>query len=73
MSAPRWISLARYWLGIARSWLGIVAAAVAVVCAVWLASEYAHARYVTPIEKARVDALRLQAKTDAEVQKILKP
>ena len=73
MSAPRWISLERPWLGIARSWLGIVAAAVAVVCAVWLASEYAYARYVTPIEKARVDALRLQAKTDAEVQKILKP
>ena len=66
MSAPRRIALA-------RSWLGIVAAVVAILCAVWLAAEYAHARYVTPIEKARVDALRLQAKTDAEVQKILKP
>ena len=66
MSAPRRIALA-------RSWLGIVAAVVAILCAVWLAAEYAHARYVTPIEKTRIDALRLQAKTDAEVQKVLKP
>jgi len=63
VSAPRRIALA-------RSWIGIAAAVVAAVCAVWLASEYAYARYVTPIEKARVEALRLQAKTDAEIQKI---
>ena len=60
-------------VAIARAWLGITAAAVALVASAWLVSEYAYARYITPVETARVEALRAQAKTDAEVQKILKP
>ncbi len=47
--------------------------ALAIAAAVWLVSEYLYARHVTPIEKARVEALKLKAKTDAEVQKVLKP
>jgi NADH:ubiquinone oxidoreductase subunit F (NADH-binding)/NADH:ubiquinone oxidoreductase subunit E/NAD-dependent dihydropyrimidine dehydrogenase PreA subunit len=58
---------------VARSWLGVAAAIVALASAIWLASEYAYARYITPIEAARVAALKEQAKTDAEVQKVLKP
>jgi NADH:ubiquinone oxidoreductase subunit F (NADH-binding)/NADH:ubiquinone oxidoreductase subunit E/Pyruvate/2-oxoacid:ferredoxin oxidoreductase delta subunit/(2Fe-2S) ferredoxin len=61
------------WIAIGRAWLGLAAAAVALASAVWLVSEYVYARYVTPIETVRVAELREKAKTDAEVQKILKP
>jgi NADH-quinone oxidoreductase subunit F len=60
-------------VAIGRSWLGLAAGALAIAAAAWLVSEYLYARYITPIEKARVDALLLEAKTDAEVQKVLKP
>jgi NADH:ubiquinone oxidoreductase subunit F (NADH-binding)/NADH:ubiquinone oxidoreductase subunit E/Pyruvate/2-oxoacid:ferredoxin oxidoreductase delta subunit/(2Fe-2S) ferredoxin len=60
-------------MAVARSWLGLAAAAVALVSAAWLLSEYLYARHITPLENARVAALKEQAKTDAEVQKVLKP
>jgi len=66
VSRPRMIA-------IARSWLGLAAGALAIAAAAWLASEYLYARYITPIEKARVEELKQRAKTDAEVQKVLKP
>jgi NADH-quinone oxidoreductase subunit F len=58
---------------IVRSFAGIVSACLATIAAVFLLAFYTHARIVTPIEKARVEALKLQAKTDLEVQKILQP
>ena len=61
------------WMRIARAWLGVVAAAVALGTTIWLTSEYLYATHVTPIERAYVESLRLKAKTDGEVQKILKP
>jgi len=56
-----------------RAWLGPAAAALAITAAAWLVSEYIYARYVTPIETARVEDLKAQAKTDTEVQKVLVP
>ncbi len=61
------------WQLVARSWVGIIAALIAIVAAVWLLSVYLHARYVTPIDKATVDALKKKAILDVEVQKILQP
>jgi NADH-quinone oxidoreductase subunit F len=53
--------------------MGPVAAGLAVAAALCLLSFYIHARLVTPGEKALVDSLKLQAKTDAETQKVLQP
>jgi len=61
------------WRLIARSWAGIVAAFIALAAAVWLLSVYIHARRVTPVEKALVDSLKVKARTDLEIQKILQP
>jgi NADH-quinone oxidoreductase subunit F len=61
------------WLEIGRSWLGLAAGALAVAAAAWLVSEYLYARHITPIETARIAALKEQAKADAKVQTILKP
>jgi len=44
-----------------------------VAAALLLLSFYVHARLVTPGEKALVDSLKLQAKTDAAIQKVLQP
>jgi hypothetical protein len=53
--------------------MGLVAAGLAVVAALLLLSFYVHARVVSPGEKALVDSLKLQAKTDAGIQKVLQP
>ncbi len=59
---------------VARSWGGLAAAAIALCSAVWLTAEYAHAVRVAPAEKALVEALKVQARTDATVhQKLLQP
>jgi len=60
-------------IAIVRSWLGLAAGAVALAAAAWLVSEYLYARHVTPVEKARVEDLKQRARTDTEVQKVLKP
>jgi NADH-quinone oxidoreductase subunit F len=60
-------------VSIARVWMGPAAALAATLAAVCLLGFYLHARIVTPIEKARVEALKLEAKTDIEVQKVLLP
>jgi len=58
----------------ARSWGGLAAAAIAVCSAVWLTAEYAYAVRVDPAEKALVEALKVQARTDPTVhQKLLQP
>jgi NADH:ubiquinone oxidoreductase subunit F (NADH-binding)/NADH:ubiquinone oxidoreductase subunit E/Pyruvate/2-oxoacid:ferredoxin oxidoreductase delta subunit len=51
----------------------MIAAVVVIAAAAWLISVYIHARRVTPIDKAKVEELKLKARTDAEVQKILQP
>jgi NADH-quinone oxidoreductase subunit F len=54
-----------------RSWLGIVAAVVVVVSGGWLAIEYIRAASVDSADKARVEALKEKARTDATVHKAL--
>jgi hypothetical protein len=59
---------------VARSWVGLAAAAIALCSAVWLTAEYAYAARVAPAEKALVEALKVQARTDPTVhQKLLQP
>ncbi len=59
---------------VARSWGGLAAAAIALCSAAWLAAEYAYAVRVAPPEKALVEALKAQARTDPTVhQKLLQP
>jgi len=59
---------------VARSWGGLAAAAIALCSAVWLTAEYVQAVRVAPAEKALVEALKVQARTDATVhQKRLQP
>ena len=59
---------------VARSWGGLAAAAIALCAAVWLTGEYIHAVRVAPAEKATVEALKVQARTDPTVhQKLLQP
>jgi outer membrane PBP1 activator LpoA protein len=59
---------------VARSWGGLAAAAIALCSAVWLAAEYAHAVRVESGEKAQVEALKAQARTDPTIhQKLLQP
>jgi NADH-quinone oxidoreductase subunit F len=55
------------------TWVGIVAALTAAVASIWLLSVYINAVRVTPVDKALVDSLKEKAKSDAEVQKELKP
>jgi hypothetical protein len=58
----------------ARSWAGLAAAAIALCSAAWLFAEYAHAAWVAPSEKALVEALKVQARTDATIhQTLLQP
>jgi NAD-dependent dihydropyrimidine dehydrogenase PreA subunit len=61
------------WEAVGRTWIGIVASLLMVLCAVWLLTVYVHAQRVIPVGKALVDSLKEQAKTDAEIQKILQP
>src|SRR5512147_2228664 len=59
---------------IVRSWLGIVAGVLVLASAALLVAEYVHAVRVTPAEKALVESLKVQAKTDFEIHKrILRP
>ena len=59
---------------VARSWGGLAAGAIALCSAAWLAAEYLHAVRVAPAEKALVEALKVQARTDPTVhQKLLQP
>ncbi len=60
-------------VSIGRSWAGLAAAGVAMVAALCLLAFYVHAQMVTWDERARVDAWKLLAKTDAEIQKVLQP
>ena len=43
------------WLVLAMALTGLAAGTLAVAAAAWLVSEYLYARYITPIEKARVE------------------
>ena len=61
------------WSTFGRRYLGPVAAGLAVCSALWLLAFYAHAQFVTPREKVLVDSLKLKAKTDAAIQKVLLP
>ena len=63
----------RRWEAIARTWVGLLALLVTIISAIWLFATYVHAYRVVPGERAYVDSLRLESKTDAEVQKILVP
>jgi hypothetical protein len=59
---------------VARSWGGLAAAAIALCSAAWLTAEYVNAVRVAPSEKKLVEALKVQARTDATVhQKLLQP
>ena len=59
---------------VARSWGGLAAAAIALCAAVWLTGEYIHAVRVAPGEKALVEALKVQARTDPAIHlKLLQP
>jgi hypothetical protein len=61
------------WEAIARTYAGILALLVILISAAWLFATYIHAYRVVPGELSRVQSLRVLAKTDAEVQKILVP
>jgi polyferredoxin len=58
---------------VARTWTGILASVATVLTMAILLGTYVHARLVQPGEKAFVESLREQAKTDAGIQKILQP
>jgi hypothetical protein len=59
---------------VARSWGGLAAAAIALCSAVWLTAEYVNAVRVEAGEKALIEELKAQARTDATVhQQLLQP
>jgi NADH-quinone oxidoreductase subunit F len=59
---------------VVRSWLGLAAAAIALCAAVWLAVEFIRGAAVVSSDKARIEALKEQAKTDPTIhQKLLQP
>ena len=61
------------WRSFGQRYLGATAAVIAAASAVVLLAFYAHARWVTPGEKALVDSLKLKARTDGAAQKVLDP
>ncbi len=64
----------RRTLAVVRSWAGLLAAAVVLVSAAWLLAEYVRAVNVEPAEKARVEALKERARTDAAIHaQLLQP
>jgi hypothetical protein len=63
----------RRWEAVARAWVGIIAAAALLTSAVWLLATYVRAQQVYASEKALVETLKEEAKTDAEIQKTLQP
>jgi NADH-quinone oxidoreductase subunit F len=56
-----------------RDWPGVAAGAVLIVSSVWLAGVYVEARRAAPVDKALVDALKSQARTDKDAQRVLQP
>ena len=63
----------RPW-AIVRSWLGLAAVLIVLCSAAWLTGEYIRAARAVPRDTARVESLKEQAKTDAEVHpKLLQP
>ncbi|MBM3792284.1 MAG: hypothetical protein FJW35_18310, partial [Acidobacteria bacterium] len=60
-------------MSIAQSWTGILAAVAFAVSAVLLLSFHIQGRIVGPGDKARIESLKEEAKSDIEVQKILQP
>jgi NAD-dependent dihydropyrimidine dehydrogenase PreA subunit len=63
----------RRWEAVARTWVGMIAAAALLTSVVWLLATYVQAQRVYASEKALVETLKEEAKTDAEVQKTLQP
>ncbi len=63
----------RTWEAIARTWTGILACMVVTLSAAWLLTVYLHAQSRIAAEKALVESLKEQSKTDAEIQKVLQP
>ena len=59
----------RRTIAIVRSWAGLAAAALALCAATGLAVEYIHGAAVAPSEKALIEALKAQARTDATIHK----
>lgn len=61
------------WEALARTYAGILVLFVILISAAWLLATYVHAYRVVPGELSWVQSLRVKAKSDAEVQKILVP
>ncbi|MEI6667306.1 MAG: NAD(P)H-dependent oxidoreductase subunit E [Acidobacteriota bacterium] len=61
------------WQSLGRRFLGPVALGLAGCAAIVLLGFYIHAQWVTPGEKARVEAMKLRARTETAVQKELQP
>jgi polyferredoxin len=70
---PAPAAVLRPWEAVARTWAGVIAALLVLTSAAWLLATYVHAQRIYPAEKALVESLKEQAKTDAEVQKTLQP
>ena len=66
-------ALPRHWESVARTWAGILVSLILIASSILLLGTYVRARRILPVEKAFVDSLREQSKTDAEIQKILQP
>jgi ferredoxin len=58
-------------LAAARAWIGVVAAIIVVASAAWLTAEYVRAVRAESPEKALVESLKAQARTDPTVHKTL--
>ena len=63
----------RRWEAVARTWAGVIALLLVMGSSAWLLETYIHAQRAAPAEKALVEALKENAKSDAEVQKTLQP
>jgi polyferredoxin len=61
----------RRWEAIARTWAGLGVAFIMAVAVLWLSGTYIHSRLVLGRDKVLIESLKEQAKSDAEVQKIL--
>jgi polyferredoxin len=63
----------RRWEAVVRTWTGVIAMCLLAGSAALLLSTYVRARLVVPADKALVESLKIKSKTDAEIQKILRP
>ena len=61
------------WTSFMRKWVGFVSGVAVVVSSLLLLSVYVHYRIEFPKEKALVDSLKEQARTDPDVQGVLQP